>query len=191
MFGPLTIWTLTFRPWRNRWSWGRAGGAQCTPWRLETRLSIPGAGPPPRCARPCKKHASGFRPTRLRIRAPLFRSTLWLCDISDYLAVNCHPYFSGIEALTSGTWLQQQTAQLKSHCNNGKDILITESGWPNAGNTLGQAVPSTESQVLALQSLGKVMGHQVVMFTMYNDYWKDPGPYNVEQRWGIYGDPSA
>ncbi|OVF08760.1 putative family 17 glucosidase [Clavispora lusitaniae] len=114
-----------------------------------------------------------------------------MCDISDYLAVNCHPYFSGIEASTSGTWLQQQTAQLKSHCNNGKDILITESGWPNAGNTLGQAVPSTENQVLALQSLGKVMGHQVVMFTMYNDYWKDPGPYNVEQRWGIYGDPSA
>lgn len=112
-----------------------------------------------------------------------------MCDISDYLAVNCHPYFSGIEALTLGTWLQAQVAALKSHCNNGKDVLITESGWPTYGNTLGSAVPSTANQLLSIKGLGSTMGSQVIMFTTYNDYWKAPGPYNVEQNWGIYGDP--
>lgn len=114
-----------------------------------------------------------------------------MCDISDYLAVNCHPYFSGVDALTSGTWLKSQVASLKSHCNNGKDILVTESGWPSYGNTVGQAVPSLQNQFDAIQNLGNVMGLQVIMFTMYNDYWKDPGSWNVEQHWGIYGDPSA
>lgn len=114
-----------------------------------------------------------------------------MCDISDYLAVNCHPYFSGIEALTSGTWLKSQVASLQSHCNNGKLILITESGWPTYGNTVGQAVPSQDNQLLAVKGLANVMGSQVIMFTTYNDYWKAPGPYNVEQHWGIYGDPSA
>lgn len=114
-----------------------------------------------------------------------------MCDISDYLAVNCHPYFSGIEALTSGTWLKAQVDSLLSHCNNGKQILITESGWPTHGNTVGQAVPSQDNQLLAIKGLAQVMGSQVVMFTTYNDYWKAPGPYNVEQNWGIYGDPSA
>lgn len=114
-----------------------------------------------------------------------------MCDISDYLAVNCHPYFSGVEALTSGTWLKQQVAALKSLCGNGKSVLVTESGWPTQGNTVGDAVPSQLNQVAALEGLATVMGSQVIMFTTYNDYWKDPGPYNVEQHWGIYGDPLA
>lgn len=114
-----------------------------------------------------------------------------MCDISDYLAVNCHPYFSGVEALTSGTWLKQQVAQLKSHCGNGKSILVTESGWPSQGNTVGDAVPSQLNQAAAIENLASVMGSQVIMFTTYNDYWKDPGAYNVEQHWGIYGDPLA
>lgn len=114
-----------------------------------------------------------------------------MCDISDYLAVNCHPYFSGIEALTSGSWLKSQVQSLLSHCNNGKNILITESGWPTFGDTLGLAVPSEDDQYLAIKSIASTMGSQVIMFTTYNDYWKDPGSYNVEQHWGIYGDPSA
>lgn len=114
-----------------------------------------------------------------------------MCDISDYLAVNCHPYFSGVEASTSGTWLKSQVASLKSHCNNGKDILVTESGWPSYGNTVGDAVPSLQNQYAAVKDLGNVMGSSVIMFTMYNDYWKDPGSWNVEQHWGIYGDPSV
>lgn len=114
-----------------------------------------------------------------------------MCDISDYLAVNCHPYFSGIEALTSGTWLKAQVQSLQSHCNNGKSILITESGWPTYGNTVGLAVPSQENQLAAIKGLASVMGSQVIMFTTFNDYWKSPGSWNVEQHWGIYGDPSA
>lgn len=112
-----------------------------------------------------------------------------MCDISDYLAVNCHPYFSGVEASTSGSWLKQQVNQLKQHCGNGKEVLVTESGWPTSGNTVGKSVPSISNQMLAVKSLGDVMGELVIMFTTYNDYWKNPGPYNVEQHWGIYGNP--
>lgn len=114
-----------------------------------------------------------------------------MCDIGDYLAVNCHPYFSGVEASTSGPWLKSQVAQLQKTCGANRNILVTESGWPTFGNTVGQAVPSIPNQLLSIQSLGDVMGSQVIMFTMYNDYWKAPGPWNVEQHWGIFGDPSA
>lgn len=114
-----------------------------------------------------------------------------MCDISDYIAVNCHPYFSGVEALTSGTWLAAQIESLLSTCGNGKTILITESGWPSYGNTVGDAVPSKANQLAAIEGLGNVVGNQVIMFTTYNDYWKTPGSYNVEQSWGIYGDPSV
>lgn len=114
-----------------------------------------------------------------------------MCGISDYIAVNCHPYFSAVEASTSGTWLKAQVAQLQSFCGNGKQILVTESGWPSQGQTLGAAVPSLNDQYAAIKSLGEVMGPQVIMFTTYNDYWKAPGPYGVEQHWGVFGDPSV
>lgn len=114
-----------------------------------------------------------------------------MCDIGDYLAVNCHPYFSGVEASTSGPWLKSQVSQLQQTCGGNRNILVTESGWPTFGNTVGQAVPSVQNQLLSIQSLGDTMGSLVIMFTMYNDYWKAPGPWNVEQHWGIFGDPSA
>lgn len=115
-----------------------------------------------------------------------------LCDISDYLAVNCHPFWDGgVEPSNSGTWLEQQIANLESACGSSKPILITESGWPTKGDTYGSCVPSLSNQVSALKSIMLKLSSQVFMFTMYNDYWKDPGPSNVEQHWGIYGDPAA
>ncbi|EGW34870.1 uncharacterized protein SPAPADRAFT_57962 [Spathaspora passalidarum NRRL Y-27907] len=114
-----------------------------------------------------------------------------LCEVSDYLAVNSHPYWDGgVQPENSGPWLQQQIANLQNVCGKDKQVLITETGWPTQGDTFGSCVPSVPNQVAAIKSIVNSLGSQVIMFTMYNDYWKDPGPYNVEQHWGIFGDPA-
>ncbi|RLV92147.1 Cell surface mannoprotein MP65 [Spathaspora sp. JA1] len=114
-----------------------------------------------------------------------------LCEVSDYLAVNSHPYWDGgVQPGNSGPWLLQQIAHLQSVCGTDKQVLITETGWPTQGDTYGQCVPSVPNQVSALKSIVSSLGSQAIVFTMYNDYWKDPGPYNVEQHWGIFGDPA-
>lgn len=111
-----------------------------------------------------------------------------LCDISDYIAVNAHPFWEGnVKPSDSGKWLKQQISQLKSVCHLSKNILITETGWPTKGETLNDAVPSLINQVLALESISRALKDQVIMFTTYNDYWKDSGPNGVEQHWGIFG----
>ncbi|KAI5960290.1 uncharacterized protein KGF55_004582 [Candida pseudojiufengensis] len=115
-----------------------------------------------------------------------------LCQMSDYLAVNSHPYWDGgVQPSDSGPWLLQQIAHLESVCGSSKATLITETGWPTQGDNFGSCVPSVPNQVAAIKSITQSLGSKVIMFTMYNDYWKDPGPYNVEQHWGIYGDPSV
>lgn len=115
-----------------------------------------------------------------------------LCDLSDYIAVNAHPFWDGsVSPENSGSFLTSQISQLKSVCNNGKDVLITESGWPTKGDNYGSCVPSLSNQLKAVKSIGQTLGDQVLMFTTYNDYWKDPGSSDVEQYWGIYGDPNA
>lgn len=115
-----------------------------------------------------------------------------LCDASDYIAVNCHPFWSGATAPEdSGSFLKQRISDLQAVCGSSKRILITESGWPTQGQNYGSCVPSKDNQLKAIKSIANALGEDVLMFTTYDDYWKPGGEYGVEKYWGIYGDPAA
>ncbi|QEU58878.1 hypothetical protein KDRO_B01430 [Kluyveromyces lactis] len=115
-----------------------------------------------------------------------------LCSMSDFIAVNCHPYWDGnVEPSNCGPWVKQQLDNLSSTCNNGKKIIVTETGWPTKGDTYGSCVPSKSNQETCVQSIIDTLGSQAILFTTYNDYWKDAGAQGVEQYWGIFGDSSV
>ncbi|CEP20372.1 unnamed protein product [Cyberlindnera jadinii] len=110
-----------------------------------------------------------------------------LCEYSDFIAVNSHPFWDGnVSPENSGTWLQTQISNIKSICGGVKDVLITETGWPTQGSAYQSCVPSKANQELALQSIADTVADQVLLFTTFNDLWKDPGSYGVEQYWGIF-----
>ena len=106
-----------------------------------------------------------------------------LCSASDYVAANAHAYFDGnVAASGAGAWVAEQGHNLAATCG-GKAVLITESGWPSAGNSNGAAVPSTANQVIAKAGILSSTGNKCVLFSAFNDAWKAPGQYNVEQHW--------
>ena len=120
-----------------------------------------------------------------------------LCAASDYVAANAHAYFDGtVAASGAGAWVAQQASKLAATCP-GKSVLITgiflhlllllmsESGWPSAGNTNGAAVASAANQQIALSSILSSMGNKFISFEAFNDAWKAPGDLGVEQYWGI------
>lgn len=110
-----------------------------------------------------------------------------LCNYSDIIAVNSHAYFDGtVEPADCGSWLLGNIQSIWSTCGGQKDVLITETGWPHSGDTYGVAVPSYDNQLTCLKSIKESCGSSVFMFTMYDDLWKDPGTYNVEQSWGVF-----
>ncbi|KAH3682559.1 hypothetical protein WICPIJ_006471 [Wickerhamomyces pijperi] len=110
-----------------------------------------------------------------------------LCQYSDYVAVNCHPFWDGsVTPDNAGTWLQQQISDIKTTCGGSKDVLITESGWPHQGQAYGKAVPSPANQKTAVDAISKSCGEQVILFDAYDDLWKNGGPYGVEKYWGLY-----
>lgn len=114
-----------------------------------------------------------------------------LCSISDYVAINAHAYFdTDTTSSEAGSWALGTIQEVAAACNNGKDVLVVESGWPSAGDTNGKAVASQEDQDTAIQSLKDTVGSDVYLFTAYNDLWKSPGYLDVEQWWGIYGSSS-
>lgn len=109
-----------------------------------------------------------------------------LCEYSDYMAVNGHAFFDGfIEASGSGDWALLQLQRVWSACNGKQDVLIAESGWPSKGDSNNVAVPSKSNQKAAMDSISEKCGDSVIGFNAFNDMWKQPGPFNAEQYWGI------
>ncbi|KAF5094153.1 hypothetical protein D0Z03_002170 [Geotrichum reessii] len=106
-------------------------------------------------------------------------------DGIDYVGLNAHPYF---DANTSpdqaGNFVLAQIGIAQNTCNN-RNIRITETGYPSAGNTNGKAIPTKENQATAIKSIMGALNNKAVLFTLYDDKWKNPGPYNVEQHFGL------
>jgi len=113
-----------------------------------------------------------------------------LCNESDYCAVNIHPYFDGNRrADEAGQFVADMVNVVRDHISDkGKRIVVTESGWPWAGNVNGAAVPGRGEQAAAIESLRNRFAnnaHDLILFSAYDEEWKNPGPLNVEKYWGI------
>lgn len=114
-----------------------------------------------------------------------------LCQNSDYAAANAHAFFDGyVDASAAGTWVVDTMQAVSSACG-GKNVVITESGWPTAGsppspnNGQSGVDPSTSNQAAAISSIKSSVSSNLVFFTAYNDMWKAPGYLSVEQSWGL------
>lgn len=111
-----------------------------------------------------------------------------LCAASDYCAVNCHAFFdANTEASQAGTFVKTAISKIQ---NNGKAIIVTESGWPYQGSANGAAVPSVANQQTAIASLKSAFGGNpggLFLFQAYDASYKPPGQFGVEPFFGIYG----
>lgn len=112
-----------------------------------------------------------------------------VCSTSDYCAANAHAFFDpNTEASNAGQFVLNAYNSV-SKANNGKRIVVTESGWPWQGACNGKACPSIENQRAAMNSIMTSfsgMPGSVFMFQAYNAGYKQPGPQGVEQFFGIY-----
>jgi len=116
-----------------------------------------------------------------------------LCEVSDFAAANAHAFFnSDLTADQAGTWVSEQAQLVKAACG-GKDTVITESGWPSAGEANGLAIPSQANQEAAIASLKGAFSDNIVLFSAFNDGWKSnsASTFGAEQYWGMYGNAPA
>ncbi|CAI7568280.1 unnamed protein product [Penicillium glandicola] len=115
-----------------------------------------------------------------------------LCAVSDYCAANCHAFFDSTQRPAgAGAYVLEQARSISARAG-GKRTMITESGWPHAGDSNADAVPSVDNQQVAIASLRKSFDHRredLVLFTAFDDLWKDDNSFtfNAEKFWGIHG----
>ena len=113
-----------------------------------------------------------------------------LCKVSDYCAANCHAFFDATEQPHNAGPYALEQAHSVSAAAGGKHTMITESGWPHAGEANGAAIPSPENQRVAVESLRRSFAHRgddLILFTAFDDLWKDDNrwTFNAERFWGM------
>ncbi|KAI0187412.1 glycoside hydrolase family 17 protein [Xylaria flabelliformis] len=108
-----------------------------------------------------------------------------VCPVVDFVGANAHAFFNTeTTASQAGQFVKGQLDIIDNVCA-GKEGRIMETGWPSAGQALGQAVPGFSQQAAAIKSIVQEVGDKAVIFSLTSDAWKDGNTQcQCEQHWG-------
>ncbi|MGD0115337.1 MAG: glycosyl hydrolase family 17 protein [Dehalococcoidia bacterium] len=105
----------------------------------------------------------------------------------DVVLANLYPYWQGIDVQQAMASLQSEYQQVKTVAG-GKQVLVSETGWPSDGDPYGNAVPSPENAALYFSnfvSWARTGGVGYLYFEAFDESWKisegTQGPH-----WGVW-----
>ncbi|GAV55772.1 hypothetical protein ZYGR_0AY01650 [Zygosaccharomyces rouxii] len=131
---------------------------------------------------------AGYQGSVITSEPPVsFENNPELCTQSgiDFVGVNPHSFFDfGIGASDAGQFVKGQVQLAQNACGNMK-IFVTETGYPSDGYVIGQEKPTEENQKIAINSILEELNNDVTILSFFDDKWKNPGPYGIEQHFGI------
>ena len=109
-------------------------------------------------------------------------------DASDVIFVNYYPYWEGRDINQAIEHLHACQKDMLARAG-GKELIVSETGWPSAGDTLGDAVPSVENACyyfLNFVSWARAEGVSYFYFAAYDELWKanHEGPQGA--HWGVW-----
>ncbi len=110
-----------------------------------------------------------------------------IVDACDVIFVNLYPYWEGVNVNYAMYFVDLKFEKLKKVVGD-KEIIISESGWPSDGNTIGEAVPSLENArfyLINFVSWAEARNVKYFYFEAYDEVWKAnyEGPQGA--HWGI------
>lgn len=111
-----------------------------------------------------------------------------LIDACDVILVNCYPFWEGVTIEESSRYLRQMYEVTKS-ISKGKQVIITETGWPNQGNDKGNATPSPENAMkyfINTANWSQQYEISLFYFSSFDESWKVHQEGDVGARWGLW-----
>lgn len=102
-------------------------------------------------------------------------------DAVDYLFMDAYPYFQGSMAngIGNGADLFFEAYNKTVAAAKGKEVWVTETGWPVSGETVGQAVPSTENARIYWEDVTcRLIAENVNLYyyILQDVQWGNPSP---------------
>ena len=111
-----------------------------------------------------------------------------LVDACDVLLVNCYPFWEYCSLENSLGYMQEMYARVV-RVSQGKKVVISETGWPSAGEPLGGAVPSPENALLYFLNTvqwTREAGIEVFYFSAFDEEWKASHEGDRGVYWGLW-----
>ena len=111
-----------------------------------------------------------------------------LVENSDVILANCYPFWEGTSIDYSLGHMNDMYHQVLNVCQN-KRIIITETGWPSKGESLGDA-HSTELNAIKYfidtQKWSQKNDIDVFYFSSFDESWKKGDEGEVGAYWGLW-----
>ena len=111
-----------------------------------------------------------------------------ITDACDVILCNCYPFWEGCPFENSLDYMKQMYYQAKA-AGNGKEVIITETGWPSQGENLQEAVPgekNAKDYFINTQMWSANDNIPVFYFSSFDESWKVGAEGKVGAYWGIW-----
>lgn len=111
-----------------------------------------------------------------------------ITEACDIILANCYPYWEGCGIDYSLVYMKQMYFEAKDAAK-GKKVIITETGWPSQGESLGGAVPSGDNFMkyfINTQLWSEQEEIDIFFFSSFDESWKVGSEGDVGAYWGIW-----
>jgi GPH family glycoside/pentoside/hexuronide:cation symporter len=111
-----------------------------------------------------------------------------LVEACDVILANCYPFWEGIDN-EDAAYSVQRMYELTKEKAQGKKVIITETGWPGKGESVGEAHPTEENAMKFFINIQKWSGQEGVelfYFSSFDEPWKVAYEGEVGAQWGLW-----
>ncbi|PRP65781.1 MFS transporter [Nonlabens agnitus] len=111
-----------------------------------------------------------------------------LIDEVDVILANCYPFWEGCHIDKSTAYLDGMYSAVLE-VSQGKQVIVSETGWPNQGKENQDAVPSKENAMryfINVNNWSSQKDVETFYFSSFDESWKARQEGEVGARWGIW-----
>ena len=111
-----------------------------------------------------------------------------LVDACDVILINCYPFWEGSTIESSTAYLKEMYEATRNVAKN-KPVIISETGWPNQGESVGSASPTASNAAqyfVNVNTWAQEAKAPLFYFSSFDESWKVHHEGDVGARWGIW-----
>jgi glucan 1,3-beta-glucosidase len=111
-----------------------------------------------------------------------------LLEVVDVVLANCYPFWEHCDLEYAVSYMKEMVAFVQKAAP-GKEIIISETGWPTKGEAYGEALPSfihAARYFVDTFEWAKAMNLKVFYFSSFDESWKTDEEGEYGAYWGLW-----
>lgn len=111
-----------------------------------------------------------------------------LIDACDVILINCYPFWEG-STIESSTAHLKEMYEATRNVAKKKPVIISETGWPNEGESVGAATPKASNSAqyfVNVNAWAQEAQAPLFYFSSFDESWKVGPEGEVGAYWGIW-----